>query len=541
MNLEKTIVPISIIIPVYNVREWIDECMESVVNQTFTDFEVILVNDGSTDGSDDKCKIWADKDCRIHYISKINEGVSVARNIGIKMAEGEYLAFVDPDDWLEQTYLEKMINKALETGADIVECDFWRYDNNTGKISYRPCYGYMGREYSLEEHVIYGTNVLWKYISKRTLWIENNIVIPDCLAAPHGVYIRLLLLSGKIVNIHEALYYYRRFRKGSIVDQSGKNTVEEGKFGLQSLDWLIINFKAHDNFDANKDILERVVKHRLSELLASQFVRRTEEEFKILAANYYIYISKKFPLASNEKYITIGGYNLNRILGYISQINNPYCRFNFTSIISIMNPVTQCMDFIHKNRYRQKMIMRDVVSSFWEIVEEIKPKYIYVDFIEERFDILQYQNGYITKSDALDEIENGLKDYNVIKRNSEKCLELWKKSCLQFINKLKNYFDEGNIILIKNYLSEEVGDFQERNLFGNIDEIREMNRLLKSYYAFFEKNCNGQVIEASRCDNYFTDKDYEYGAIPSHLNEWVNMDIANEIENNLVISNKNLC
>ena len=84
-------VPVSIIIPVYNVYEWLDECLESVMNQTFDNFEVILINDGSTDGSDKKCEEWEKKDCRIRYISKKNEGLSLTRNLGLREAKGSML------------------------------------------------------------------------------------------------------------------------------------------------------------------------------------------------------------------------------------------------------------------------------------------------------------------------------------------------------------------------------------------------------------------------------------------------------------------
>lgn len=159
MKDNKKNVPISIIIPVYNVFDWLDECLESVVNQTFSDFEVLLINDGSTDGSDKKCEEWEEKDSRIRYISKKNEGLSLTRNLGLREATGEYIIFIDSDDWLDLEYIEKLYTTACNTGADIVECDFWRYDDTTGKKTYRPCYGRMGIEYTDQERMLYGESV----------------------------------------------------------------------------------------------------------------------------------------------------------------------------------------------------------------------------------------------------------------------------------------------------------------------------------------------------------------------------------------------
>ena len=167
---------ISIIIPVYNVVEWLDQCMDSVINQTFTDFEVLLIDDGSTDGSDLKCDDWFQKDKRIRVFHKKHEGVWISRNFGIQKAEGKYLAFVDSDDWIDKQYIEKLYDRARKTDADIVGCDFWRFNNQTKEKSYRASYGHMGKEYSLQENIIYGEFVMWEYISKKTILTENKII-----------------------------------------------------------------------------------------------------------------------------------------------------------------------------------------------------------------------------------------------------------------------------------------------------------------------------------------------------------------------------
>ena len=117
---------VSVILPVYNVGEYLDICMESLERQTFRDFEALLINDGSTDDSADRCRAWAEKDSRIRFFDKDNEGVAPTRNLGVRLARGEYLAFVDPDDWLDPTYLEKLHARLEETGADVASCESGR-------------------------------------------------------------------------------------------------------------------------------------------------------------------------------------------------------------------------------------------------------------------------------------------------------------------------------------------------------------------------------------------------------------------------------
>lgn len=108
---------ISVIIPIYNVAPYLDICISSVISQSYNDFELILVDDGSTDGSSEKCDDWGKKDDRIVIVHQRNAGVSVARNNGIKKAKGEYIVFVDSDDWVTCDYLLSMINAP---SADLV-------------------------------------------------------------------------------------------------------------------------------------------------------------------------------------------------------------------------------------------------------------------------------------------------------------------------------------------------------------------------------------------------------------------------------------
>ena len=99
---------VSVVVPVYNVENYLSNCLESIMKQTMKDIEIILVNDGSTDGSGEICKKYADKDNRIKYVEQRNQGVSVARNIGMDVAIGGYILFVDSDDELNAEMIEKL-------------------------------------------------------------------------------------------------------------------------------------------------------------------------------------------------------------------------------------------------------------------------------------------------------------------------------------------------------------------------------------------------------------------------------------------------
>jgi len=525
-------VNISIIIPVYNVYEYLDECLESIVHQTYKNFEILLVNDGSTDGSDRKCQEWEKKDGRIRYISKQNEGHALTVNLGIKEAAGRYIVFIDADDWVENTYIEELYVAIEKNNADFAECDFWRYNNNTGEKTYRTCYGGMGIDYTLEEHMIYGQTMRWKSMSKKSLWIDNDIQFPNCISSAHAVYALILALSRKTVNIRKPLYYYRRFRKGSIVDTSCKELQKNNVLGLYALEFLLVEFKRFHLYYKFEETIEQIATYSLSNYLAAQYTRMKNLDYRQLSDMYYRFIERQFPEISNDKYILLGGYNLNRILTYIRKIQDPYCRFNFSSIISIMSSHSEIPDVVHKNPYRKKMIDKDIKQMIWKIIEEKTPKYIFIDFIEERFDLIQMQDGgYITKSDAIDDLELNLSNCEILKRDTKECTSIWKESFLKFIEKIKKHIDDDKIVIVKNYLSEYVGTINKKKLFNNISDIRRINEILTEYYDFAIKSCpEAKVIETIDLVMYFTDENYEYGAVPSHLNWVVNAQIAERVK-----------
>ena len=144
MIVEKGKILISVIVPVYNVREYLEQCLETVVHQTLQDIQIILVNDGSTDGSDEICKKYAALDDRIIFIHQENAGLAAARQAGLNVAEGEYIGFVDSDDWLELTMYEEMYAAARENNADIVFCNVYRDEDKKEQIYFKP--GFYNRE-----------------------------------------------------------------------------------------------------------------------------------------------------------------------------------------------------------------------------------------------------------------------------------------------------------------------------------------------------------------------------------------------------------
>ncbi|MFL0165437.1 glycosyltransferase family 2 protein [Candidatus Clostridium helianthi] len=246
---------VSIVIPVYNVSRYIDRCLLSVVNQTYRNLEIILINDGSTDDSEVKCLIWRKKDSRIIYVRKQNEGLGSTRNYGVKLASGDYIAFLDSDDWIDTTFVEKLVHSIVKNDADMVFCDYYKVDDKTGKTFAFNTKLYTQEVTSISEQpeLLYGADVaMWIKLYKRELLISSNIVIPDIAYEDTSTYAMIAASCNRIAHVKEKLLYYRINRDGSIL-----NNIENRKHAVEALRYVCDEMKKRNQFIKYKRYLER--------------------------------------------------------------------------------------------------------------------------------------------------------------------------------------------------------------------------------------------------------------------------------------------
>jgi len=212
---------VSIIVPFYNVEQYIEKCLKSLVNQTLQDIEIILVNDGSKDGSKEIAVQYTEKyPSKIVYLEKTNGGLSDARNYGMKHTTGEYIAFLDSDDYVELNTYEKLYNKAIETGADMVECDFyWEYPDK--KIHDK------NANYKNESDRYANARVVaWNKLYKRDVLLNSNIEFPKSLRYEDvEFFYKMLPQLNKIELINEPLIHYIQ-RENSITYVQNERTSE---------------------------------------------------------------------------------------------------------------------------------------------------------------------------------------------------------------------------------------------------------------------------------------------------------------------------
>lgn len=212
---------VSVVVPIYNVEKYIKKCMDSLVNQTLQEIQIIFVNDGSTDESGNIAKEYASKyPNKIIYLEKENGGLSDARNFGMRYAEGEYIAFLDSDDYVENTMYEEMYNKALQENSDYVECDFvWEYPNKVKKDKRIP--------YSNKKEMLTNVRVVaWNKLIKREILEKNNISFPKGLRYEDIEFTyKLIPYLNKVSYVDKEFVHYVQ-RNNSIANVQNERTAE---------------------------------------------------------------------------------------------------------------------------------------------------------------------------------------------------------------------------------------------------------------------------------------------------------------------------
>lgn len=227
---------VSIIIPVYDVEKYLCKCLNSVLNQTMKDFEVILIDDGSTDKSNNILKHYCSRYKNFKLIKKKHSGVSEARNIGLKYATGKFISFIDSDDFVSPFFLEKLCNCAKRTNADIISCNYYINNSVNNKSHIYPLKFKSGiyKKPKILRALIYDTRIhyhVWNKLFKRSIILKNNIAFPNMCFEDTEFNVKAFYFSSKIAVINEALYYYVK-RNSSLVSNISEKKLNDYLYTL---------------------------------------------------------------------------------------------------------------------------------------------------------------------------------------------------------------------------------------------------------------------------------------------------------------------
>jgi len=339
-------VKVSVVIPVYNVENYLSECLDSIVDQTLTDIEIICINDGSTDNSLKILKEYANKDTRITIIDQENKGHAAATNRGIKLAKGKYIYLMDSDDILDTTALKETVKIAEEKNVDFVIFQAINY--------YMDSDGYAKKEkYSMDELADYVKDKVfnWKDIKEyifsiavtpwsklyKTEFIKNNnIEFPEGLVFDDNVFFWDSLFTAQRITFYKKYLFTRRWHTASSTMSGNRNFFDS----IQIFDLIFDTFKKHNTFEEFK---EKLYNRRVSigYLRLSLIKPEYKEEFFNKLKNsliqlkteedYYPYLTKRRKIIydaimNHETYkeavLTVKNYDLEREIFKLNKKNN---------------------------------------------------------------------------------------------------------------------------------------------------------------------------------------------------------------------------
>lgn len=251
---------ISVIIPVYNAKRFLKECVDSVLNQTFQDFELLLIDDGSNDGSELICDMYAESDIRIKVYHKENEGIALTRNYGLLKAKGNYIAFVDSDDYITPVYLERLLFAIENTNSDIAFCYSKRFRNlnkideingleaNFIKKSQKDIIEGL---FSTTEHM-----AVWCKLYKRK-FLKDTKFPPINIAEDVDFNSKIYLKTEKFVLVPEFLYYWRE----------NPRSITRSPFSIHNIDALECFLNAWKNMPAENLYFQALALQRLYKVI----------------------------------------------------------------------------------------------------------------------------------------------------------------------------------------------------------------------------------------------------------------------------------
>ena len=210
---------VSIIVPVYNSEEYLSKCLDSLINQTYKNIQIVIINDGSPDNSEIICKKYAEIDSRITYVFKENGGVSDARNYGLDYSKGDIISFVDPDDWISSDAIEKIVRVMIDDGSDIVSFGVKYVDENdnlirTVAVEKKEC---LSTEVAMEEFLKYNKikQQVWDKIYKKS--VIGGIRFEKGRAIEDVFWVHQILGEAKKISVIPNPFYYYLQRSNSVM------------------------------------------------------------------------------------------------------------------------------------------------------------------------------------------------------------------------------------------------------------------------------------------------------------------------------------
>lgn len=521
---------VSIIIPVYNVENYIDRCLESVVKQTYTDIEILVMEAKSTDRSLEKVLAWARDDDRFTIVSRRDGGLGPARNYALQIARGEFVLFLDSDDWLDLDFVEKAVRIVQsEAEIDIVMTGFYLHTDldNRINICMNPWENGVYGDLSMKKNImVYGNNSMWSKLFRKELFTKYEIIQPALPYEDLAVYPTLVAAARKIAVCNDAFFHYLAYRPGSLFGNKAScyrysEVMEYAEKVLKKV--------AYDKFSPVFQLC--MYKHFFNAFRqvfgGDQYKTAIEQE---LSKSFYRERFRVLEAVSGYQFVVYGGFPSRWAVHRLSDGKKRLVEhFTFTSLIAQMCGQEAALEVYHSNPFRQHRIAMDLQKGYRQWLtrkeEQAEDTTIYIiDFLNECQDIAQISNDcYITLSEALTEAVPDIKeDYPIISWESENYWNLWKAGCQKLIRLIQENDISHRVVLFQYGMADCYKEDGEIKPYQNRDEILRKNQTLQKMYAYFLEG----MPEVKHYDfpkelNYTDVTGQEFTPCPEYLNSFV--------------------
>lgn len=531
---------VSIIVPVYNVETYIDKCLESIVNQTYKNIEIILINDGSTDGSGDVCPKWARKE-NLVYISKRNEGSGITRNLGISVAKGNYVMFVDSDDWLALDMVECMVNHIIEDELTdvIATSQYFEFDDKNKefkKIQQNECIGtepiFDVKRRSL--YLLHGFVPPWGKLIRREFLLNNQIWMPAIPHEDNAVFPEIVFCANSIRFCEYPLYYYRVNRQGNVMSNYTNYT-----YMPDACENFLKYFKEHKLMELHYAAIKRYVETRLKYAYESYCENESNRDRQIEALDKSVKLYRKY--FKNQKpfweyrFALLGSFGSRWVIHILGGDKEQLVyHMPFSSVIAQMTQgmLGEC-SLYNKNKFRAEKVRGDIEGELYSILTDAKKKtdFFFLDFLEERYDVAELKDGnYITLSEALNDSDfEGLKIKKILKSGTKEHFDVWKHKCEQLVELLRQNYNYSQIILIKSRLAiqHQIGDIFQK--YPGKKALEEKNFMIEKMENYFLDLITGQIQIYVYPDEIYTEENFRMGTESQYLGDSFYQRMAAEI------------
>lgn len=304
---------ISIIVPIYNAEKYLNKCIDSLVNQTKKELEFILINDGSTDSSEDIIKSYKDK--RIKYFKNKNQGIGKTRNFGIDKATGKYLMFLDSDDYLDINACEKLYNKAIKEKSDLVVFDFYRVEETLKEVTIN---NFKSSSLKENPNLLLDINLgPCNKLIKRELIDKSNTRFNEELKYEDTPFVtEIIKNANKISKLNEYLHYY-------VIHSNSETTVrDERVFDIIKIIDIIRNQYKNEKY--MEDVVNKLTVRTFTNYTIQQRVQKDLKVGMKFIDEAFSYMKKNIPNYKNNKYYETRGI-LRRTIEKNKFITKVYC------------------------------------------------------------------------------------------------------------------------------------------------------------------------------------------------------------------------